>query len=404
MKYKNLNLKYALINASFMFMVCATSGYAYNFLSQSGFADGTVGMIITCVSIFGLIGQPLAGSLIDKSETIDEKKFISGAMILTIILAVILALLPDGSLLMIIVTVCCFFMAAVSLPFFNTMAFIYEKDGQKINYGLGRGIGSAAYAVGSSLLGQLWGMMGKTIMPWYIAVFAVLSFLLLQLMPTPSKTAEAEGEAEQKTETSGLSYGDFFRKYSRILYIVLSMVLLYFCHMLINVYIAKVIGNIMGDAASQPGAVESVQGTALFIAAMVELPTMFGFSKLLEKFSVSKLMIFASIAYSIKHVLTWLCPSVPVFYAVMVIQMFGYAVLVPAAVYFAAQNVAEEDRNKGQAVMGITMTVGSLLASALGGQLFQMMSVSNVLMIGAAASCIGTLLMIIGVRQLEAKQ
>ncbi|MCR5795471.1 MAG: MFS transporter [Solobacterium sp.] len=403
MKYKNLNLKYALINASFMFMVCATSGYAYNFLSQSGFADGTVGMIITAVSILGLIGQPLAGSVIDRSENIDEKKFISGAMIITIVLAVLLALVPDGSLVMILLTVICFFMAAVSLPFFNTMAFIYEKDGQKINYGLGRGIGSAAYAVGSSLLGQLWGMMGKRIMPWYIAAFAVLSFLLLQLMPTPSKAAEAEGEAEQNAETAGLSYAAFFRKYGKIVYIVLSMVLLYFCHMLINVYIAKVIGNIMGEAASAAGAVESVQGTALFIAAMVELPAMFSFSKLIEKFSVNKLMVFASIAYSLKHVLTWLCPSVPVFYAVMVLQMFGYAVLVPAAVYFAAQNVAEEDRNKGQAIMGITMTVGSLIASALGGQLFQLMSVSNVLMIGAAASCIGTLLMIIGVRQLETK-
>ena len=403
MKYKNLNLKYALINASFMFMVCATSGYAYNFLSQSGFPDGTVGMIITAVSILGLIGQPLAGSLIDRSDRIDEKKFISGAMIVTIVLAVLLALVPDGSLVMILLTVICFFMAAVSLPFFNTMAFIYEKDGQKINYGLGRGIGSAAYAVGSSLLGQLWGMMGKRIMPWYIAAFAVLSFLLLQLMPTPSKAAEAEGEAEQETANAGLSYAAFFKKYGKIAYIVLSMILLYFCHMLINVYIAKVIGNIMGDAASAAGAVESVQGTALFIAAMVELPAMFSFSKLIEKFSVNKLMVFASIAYSLKHVLTWLCPSVPVFYAVMVLQMFGYAVLVPAAVYFAAQNVAEEDRNKGQAIMGITMTVGSLIASALGGQLFQLMSVSNVLMIGAAASCIGTLLMIIGVKQLETK-
>lgn len=50
MKYRYLNFKYALINATFMFMVCATSGYAYNYLSQSGFADSAVGIIITAAS------------------------------------------------------------------------------------------------------------------------------------------------------------------------------------------------------------------------------------------------------------------------------------------------------------------------------------------------------------------
>lgn len=102
MKYKHLNLKYAVINAAFMFLVCATSGYAYNFLSQSGFADGAVGIIITCVSVCGLIGQTLSGSIIDKSEKINEKKFISAAMAVTFVLALLLGILPNGSFLMVI--------------------------------------------------------------------------------------------------------------------------------------------------------------------------------------------------------------------------------------------------------------------------------------------------------------
>ncbi len=406
MKYKYLNIKYALINASFMFMVCATSGYAYNFLSQSGFADGTIGIIIATISICGLFGQTISGSIIDKSKTLTEKKFITGAMILTIVMAFILAFMPNNSIFMIIFTILTFMTAALSLPFFNSMAFIYEKDGQKINYGFGRGIGSAAYAVGSSLLGRLWGMMGKSIMPWYIAAFAGLSGLLMQLMPEPSKeaaeAAEKESEAASENKKKDLSYAAFLRKYNKIPIIVLSMILMYFCHMLINTYMAKIIANIMGDAAGGQGSVESVQGTVLFIAAMVELPTMFAFSKILEKVSINKIMIFAAVMYSVKHVLTWICPNVTMLYFVMVLQMFSYAALVPAAVYFANTYVNEEDRNKGQAVMGITLTCGSLLASLLGGQLFQHLGVSNVVLIGAIASCIGTALMILGIRRLEA--
>ena len=406
MKYKYLNLKYALINASFMLMVAATAGYSYNFLSQSGFSDGTVGIIITSISLCGLIGQPFAGSLVDKSETLDEKKFISMAMIATIVLAALLAFLPQGSFLMIIATVACFFCATVSLPLFNSMAFIYEKDGQTINYGLCRGIGSAAWAVGSSLIGQLWSIMGRTILPWYVVAFAAICFVLVNLMPTPSAEAEAAAAASEVTKEEApkdLSYGAFFSKYGKAMIVAVAMILMYFCHMMINTYMAKVIGNIMGAAANETGAVESVQGNALFIAAIVELPTMFLFSKIIEKISIHKVMIFASIIWSVKHVLTWLCPNVIVLYMIMVLQMLSYAALVPALVYFANESVEAQDRNKSQAIFAATATVGTLLASLIGGQLFQFMSVSAVLFIAVIASCAGTVLMFIGIKAVESK-
>lgn len=406
MKYKNLTLKYALVNAAFMFMVCATVGYSYNFLSQSGIADGTVGILITAVSLCGLIGQTLSGSIIDKSETIDEKKFISMSLIAVMALGVVLALVPAGSVLMMIVSVICFTSASIGMPFLNSMAFIYEKDGQTINYGLCRGIGSAAWAVGSSLIGQLWSIMGRTILPWYVVAFAAICFVLVNLMPTPSAEAEAAAAASEVTKEEApkdLSYGAFFSKYGKAMIVAVAMILMYFCHMMINTYMAKVIGNIMGAAANETGAVESVQGNALFIAAIVELPTMFLFSKIIEKISIHKVMIFASIIWSVKHVLTWLCPNVIVLYMIMVLQMLSYAALVPALVYFANESVEAQDRNKSQAIFAATATVGTLLASLIGGQLFQFMSVSAVLFIAVIASCAGTVLMFIGIKAVESK-
>lgn len=405
MKYKFLTLKYALCNAAFMFMICASVGYAYNFFSQSGIADGTVGLLITCVSVCGLIGQTLSGSIIDKSEKINEKRFIQTALMAVIALAVILAILPPGSLIMMVVSIICFTSASLGMPFLNSMAFIYEKDGQKINYGLCRGIGSAAWAVGSSLIGQLWGMMGRSILPWYIAAFGGVCLFLISLMPEPSEDAvkAAETKEEPETKAKDLSYGAFFTKYRKVLSVVLAVVLMYFCHFIINTYMAKIIGKMMGDAAGTTGAVESVQGTALFIAAMVELPPMFLFSKIIEKISISKVMVFAAIMWSLKHALTWFCPNIYMFYGVMALQMFSYALLIPALVYFANDSVEETDRNKSQAIFAATATVGSLLASAVGGQLFQVMDVSYVLLIGVIASVIGTVLMILGVRAIETR-
>lgn len=399
-KYKNLNLKYALVNAAYLMLVCATSGYAYNFLSQSGFADGTVGTVITAISICGLFAQTAFGQIIDKSEKLDEKTFISMTMLVAIALSVLLIFMPKGSIVTILVVIVCFMSSAAGMPFLNSMAFIYEKDGAKINYGLGRGIGSGAYAVGSSLLGQLWAIGGREVLPIYVAVFATLTLLLVRLMPTPSKTAEETEHTEEKTES--LSYVQFFQKYKLVIIPVLAMILMYFCHMLINTYVAKVIENIIGaEAASVSGAVEGYQGTALFIQAMCELPTMFAFAWLIKKFSINRLLVFCSIMYSVKHIMILLCPNIPMFYATMVIQMFSYAILVPGGVYLANELVAPEDRNKGQAIIGVTATIGGLLASFVGGQLFQVMSVTSVLFVGAVATVIGTVLMIIGIAAIK---
>ena len=397
MKYKNLNLKYAVVNAAYLMLLCATAGYAYNFLTKNGFDSGTVGIIIAMISVCGIIGQTVFGSIIDKSERLDEKMFISISMCLTALLAAFLMLAPGKSILMVVLVVICFTSAAIGMPFLNYMAFIYEKDGQSINYGLGRGVGSAAYAVGSAVLGQLWGRFGKGILPIYILVLAVITFVLIRFMPSPDMALEEKVQHEQAAEKkAGLSYVQFFRKYSFLIIPAVSMILLYFCHMIVNTFAAEVIGKIIGaEAAAVDGAVESVQGTALFIQAMAELPTMFLFSLILKKIDINKILVFAAIAYSIKHILILLCPNTLMLYAAMILQMFSYAVLVPGAVYYANQNVAEEDRNKGQAIFGATVTVGGLLASLLGGQLLNITSITVVLIIGVVASLIGTALMIL---------
>lgn len=397
-KYKNLNLKYGLVNISYLMLVCATAGYAYNYLSKNGFADSAIGIIIASISVCGIIGQTVFGDIIDRSQKLDEKTFISMSMLVCTALAVLLMILPEGSFLIIPIVIIGFTSASIGMPFLNSMAFIYEKEGQKINYGLGRGLGSAAYAVGSALLGQLWASFGKGILPIYLIVLSLVTFLLVRIMPTPAKDIEKVAEAEEEVEKKKqLSYGAFFKKYNKIILIVVSLILIYFAHMIINTYMAKVIGNIINSDN-----VESVQGTAMFIQAMVELPTMFAFSLILKKLPINKILILATVFYTIKHALILLSGNIPMLYAAMVLQMLSYAALVPGSVYFANENIEPEDRNKGQAIFGATATVGGLLASAVGGTLFSIMSVKGVLTVGLIATAVGMVLMMIGIKRIEA--
>ena len=62
MNLKNLNVKYALVNIGFMLMVSGSLGFAYNYLSQSGFDAGTIGTVMSVVSLGGVFLGPAAGS------------------------------------------------------------------------------------------------------------------------------------------------------------------------------------------------------------------------------------------------------------------------------------------------------------------------------------------------------
>ena len=396
MKLEHLNLKYALVNIGFMLMVAGSMGYAYNFLSQSGFDDGTIGTVMSAISLLGVFAGPAAGDIVDRSKKITQKMFISASMIVCGIGALILLLLPAGSPLIIPVVVISFMSATIGMPLLNGMAFIYEKAGGVINYGLCRGLGSAAYAVGSNVVGRLWAVLGTKTLPLWIIGGAILTFLAVNLMPNAPKELASTDE-QPKEQGESISILQFFSKYRDLTFVVIALTLMYFCHFIINNYMAKVIGMFVTTN------VETVQGNAMFIAAMLELPIMFGFSIILNKLGVNRILIIASIIYSIKHVITFMTFNVPMFYGAMALQMLSYAALEPAVVYFANEHVAEEDRNKGQAVFATASSVGGLLASFLGGWLFTLMPVRAVLGIGAASSVAGTLLMIASLRRIQAK-
>ena len=396
MDLKNLNLKYALVNIGFLMLVAGTMGYAYNFLSQSGFSDGTIGTIMTAISLIGVFAGPAAGDLVDRSKRITQKMFISVSMIVVGLGALVLLLLPAGSPIIIPVVIITFMCASIGMPLLNGMAFIYEREGGVINYGLCRGLGSAAYAVGSNIVGRLWSVLGTRTLPVWAILGAGFTFLAINWMPDAPKDYLDEVRSSKDEDT--ITILQFFSKYRDIMFVVLSLVLMYFCHFIINNYMAKVIGMFVSSG------VETIQGNALFIAAMLELPMMFGFSLILKRFNINTIIVFATIVYSIKHVLTAFAVSVPMFYGAMALQMLSYAALVPAMVYYANEHVDEEDRNKGQAVFAAASSIGGLLASFLGGWLFTFVPTRAVLILGAISSCCGTALMIYSLRKIQAKE
>ena len=328
--------------------------------------------------------------IVDKSKKWNEKKFILLTLIVATICYVLMIVIPGESILMMIMAVLGFAFASIGIPYLNSMAFIYEKVGIKINYGLGRGVGSASYAIAALIIGQLIKVKDASILPIWLLVMAVLCALVVASLKVPE---DQEGKEEVKKENTNMTYSAFFKKYSNVLVVVLAMILLFFTHMLINNYMINIVESIGGDAGSQ--------GTATFIQAMVELPPMFGFAFLLKKIKVDSLMIFSAISWAIKDILILVAPNMTIYYFAMIFQMFSYAIIIPASVYFADEYIESEDRNQGQAIMGAAGTIGGLFASFIGGFLLSVLSVRTTLYVGMAVAVLGAILMVVAITNLK---
>lgn len=389
MKYKNLNLKYALINCFYFFLVCGTAGFANNYLQYKGLDTSVIGILLTLVNIIALIGQTTMAPIVDKSKKWNEKKYILFTLAIAIVCYALMMFIPGESAFMMVLAVVGFACASIGIPYLNSIAFIYEKVGFKINYGLGRGVGSAAYAIAALIIGQLINFKDASILPIWLLIMAVLDVIVIATLQVP----EDEEETKEVKEESKVSYTAFFKKYSNIMLVVLALILLFFTHMLINNYMINIVEAIGGDAGSQ--------GTATFIQALVELPPMFAFVYLLKKFRIDTLMIVAAISWAIKDILILVAPNMTVYYFAMILQMFSYAIVVPASVYFADQYIDSEDRNQGQTIMGAAGTIGGLLASFIGGILLSVLSVRATLYVGMAVAVLGAILMVVGVHNLR---
>ena len=125
---------------------------------------------------------------------------------------------------------------------------------------------------------------------------------------------------------------------------------------------------------------------------MLELPTMALFSKLSEKINCGTLIKFSIIMFVAKHTITYFATNMIMIYIAQILQMFAYALFIPASVYYVNQKVAVADRVKGQSLVTMSMTLSGVFASFCGGILLDAIGVHEVLLVSAILSVVGAII------------
>ncbi len=380
-----LDVKYALTQVLYFASFSALMGYASVYLLAQNVSNSLIGTTLALVSIIAVFTQPMVASAVDK-KVIKLQTLVNMILIATVILSLCLYFfkMPTMMLLCVFVGIVTFMMTIQ--PLLNSMAFLFEKYGIQINYGLARGLGSAAYALASAVLGYLVEDFGTGVIPLFYIIGNILLILVVYTYVVPKtqqNLVEVEQEVEE-TEQKQLSFFQFCAIYKKFMIFVVGVVLVFFTHTIINNFFIQVITPI--------GGTESQMGIAVFIAAIVELPAMAMFNVMRKKIDCSTLLKLSVVMFALKHFITFLATNIFMIYVAQVLQIGAYAIFIPASVYYVNEVISKQDLVKGQSMVTVGITASGIIANFAGGILLDAVGVYDLLMIGVIVSVVGGLI------------
>jgi PPP family 3-phenylpropionic acid transporter len=262
-------------------------------------------------------------------------------------------------------------------PLLNAVSVSYNRIGYKINYGVGRGIGSFAYALSALLIGKVMAGLGADWMIWISLGLLGINAAMAVSYPSLVTTVSAE-----KKENDCCSVPVFFRRYKWYCVSLLGVMLLGMFHAMTENYLIEIVAPLGGDSGTV--------GVALFIATAVEAVILVYFDKVRGRISDNWLLKLAGISFVLKSVLFVAASSVATIYVIQVLQGTSYTFLVPTLMYYANNKIRPADMVKGQAFVTASYTLGCAAGNFTGGQLLSAFGIRALLLAGVAMAVAGT--------------
>lgn len=381
---RRLNIEYALVHSFYWMGYCVCVSFATVFLQGRGYSNFSLGLVVAAGNIAGFLLSPWLASMVDKGRGVSVYGCLWLLLFAQLLFIASFLFIPGrGPLLS---ALYCLYIACNSAVNPMNTQLCFELDGWtgRINYGAARGVGSFAYAPMSVLLGSLTNRLGSDILPAVGIACLLLQCVMLALLTLRrGKGASAQrpdyGEAGSASGTLA-----FLRANPRFCHLLLGSALLFFTHNIIISYMINIVRSVGGDNVDL--------GRINGLMALLELPVMLLYSAAARKLPCSSLLRFSVLMFTAKALCVTFAPSVGWLYAAQLLQGCSYAIYTPAMVQYTGLVVGPRDSAKAQALAFGMTTLGCAFAGALGGLMYDNMTVRATLLASIAVSALGALL------------
>lgn len=384
----SLTPRYSFLHVSYWAGFCLVLSFSSVFLLARGLSNAQVGLVLAAGSGVSAVLQPVVGGVAGRSR-VALRWWVAGFAALSGVVGLGL-LVPGLGLLLTAVTfgvlVCTIQLVQ---PLINAAGMAALNAGHRIDFGLARALGSVAYAATSAGAGLLATASGPgTVAPLLVGSQALL-FLgaVVFSVPDAAGAARASGRVESEATGSGAAPaasgpGLSRRQWTRFAVLVAGLSGCFFGHNVINNYIFQIVRHHLGTPADM--------GTAVLIGALVAVPPMLVFTRLMGRWRADVLLRVAAVVFTLKVLATWLAPNLAGLYLAQGLQVGGFALAIPASVYYANRLLPAREHVRGQAWMTLAATLGAVASGLVGGVLLDAAGVPMLLGVATAVSAVGT--------------
>ena len=386
-------VRYTFLNVAYFAAFCTVHAYAAVYLLSKGFSNTEVGVLLAVANVTSAILQPIIADIIDRPGPLTNRRFIMISVMIILVGSIVLKLAPFSKAVIFIVYALIYMIQFAYQPVMTALCFEYQKAGCDIMYGLARGLGSASFAFTSMFIGGIVEENGVAILLWVNIVTMIISLLIAFTFKKPqgdSNKAVAEATADSKKKSSNLA--TFIRDYPAFVVFLSATICFFFAHNMINDFMIKIINNLGGN--------ETELGFANFLQAILELPVMALIAIVLKKISAERLLMISGVAFFVKILLLVFAKGMPMMYISQSVQIFAYAVFIPAGAYYVSKTMDEQDQVKGQAFITSAITIGGVFSNLISGVILDHFGILTMLITGSAVCAVGVVIAIIAMTKL----
>lgn len=401
MNEKTENIKYRFLLGTHTMMFCVGFAYATSYLQNLGVPDGTIGISISIFAVIGALLQFLLGRVADKSRRWNFKNLL--ILLAAIQLASSLSL-PFTTSFSALSTVLFGFVLLITysmLPLVSSVSFFYVSQKLKVDFGIARGIGSTAYGLISIVMGKAVSSFGTGCIPFFAAGVALALLIEAMLLPSPakyrtnppatkdteaqnsdnSKACDIENSPREKGNTGKSKEKPLILRYPAFTLMIFGVTLVMVFHNMNITYLVRIIEKVGGNSTNH--------GIALGISAVMEIPSLFFYSKLSKKASSKVLLLVSCAVFTLKALLFGIAGSVTAIYLIQGLSIGAFGLMAAAKVYYAHDTFEEKDIVTGQALVSMTEALGMVMGSFFGGLIINASGINGVLWGGFAISSVG---------------
>ena len=393
MNYKKslspVTFHYMIITGGFWMAFCVVTAYAAVYLQGVGCSNAELGLILALGNVGGALLSPVLGARIDRNRNLRHTTVVNVLLAIQVVLLVLLRVHPRHDLL----NAACYVLYMTAMMPVNAvnldLCVRLERAKAPLNFGLARSMGSFSFVILSTLLGIVTAQWGHLSLPFAGLAVVALQFFGNRIVDRDLRIAEAampEEEVVITEKSSSLSV--FIRENKMFCLMLFGTIIIFIAH--------NLDGNFLINEVEALGGNTAIMGYVAAFTAIVEVPVMMFASKLPKKWSTVQYIRLSFVFFVIKILAYSLAPTIPLFFAARVLQAPSYALYTVLIVGYADRTVARKDSAKAQSLAFSMTTIGSVLASLIGGPMFDAVGVRPTMLTGAAIAAAGAVIALAG--------